>query len=186
MSLENFKSGYEVSSKSTKAKNEKNDCVVRAMANAFEISYNIAHEFVAKKFKRKAKKGTNGTRNTLKGLRIVSFNRSEGEQLSLFESNKSKRFQIEHLGDQPKDGGNLVNPKYNWKGAPKVAYSVKEFAQRFKKGTYVLLVKKHALTVKDGVIIDNPNMKFTGYRRPVQSAFKIIKMKNNMHHDLWA
>ena len=93
----------------------------------------------------------------------------------MFEEVSSKSFQIKHLGDQPKDGGKLINPKYNWKGAPKVAFSVKEFAQRFKKGTYVLLVKKHALTVKDGVIIDNPDMKFTGYRRPVQSAFEIIK-----------
>ena len=39
MSLENFKNGYEISTKSTVAKREKNDCVVRAMANAFEISY---------------------------------------------------------------------------------------------------------------------------------------------------
>jgi len=175
MSLENFKNGYEVSTKSTIAKSEKNDCVVRAIANAFEISYNMAHSFVSVKFKRKSKKGTEGFRNTLKSLKMVSFEYSEGEQLSLFEEVSSKNFQIKHLGDQPKDGGKLINPKYNWKGAPKVAFSVKEFAQRFNKGTYVLLVKKHALTVKDGVIIDNPDMKFKGYRRPVQSAFEIIK-----------
>jgi len=176
MSLENFKSGYEVSSKSTKAKGEKNDCVVRAMANAFDISYNMAHEFVSVKFKRKSKKGTNKTRSILKGMKIVQFPIEEGTQLSLFQPiDTEKLFQIKWMGDQPKDGGKLINPKYNWNGAPKVAFSVKEFAQHFKRGTYVLLVKKHALTVKDGVIIDNPDKKFTGYRRPVQSAFKVIE-----------
>jgi hypothetical protein len=173
--LENFKNGYEVSTKSTKAKQEKNDCVVRAIANVFEISYNTAHEFVAEKFKRKEKKGTFNTRSILKGMKKVQFPIEEGTQLSLFQPTNEKEFQVKWIGDQPKDGGKLINPKYNWNGAPKVAFSVKEFAQHFKRGTYVLLVKKHALTVKDGVIIDNPDKKFTGYRRPVQSAFKVIE-----------
>ncbi len=56
--LQNFKNGYEVSEKSEIAKNEKNDCVVRALANAFEVNYNMAHVFVSKKFNRKNGKGT--------------------------------------------------------------------------------------------------------------------------------
>jgi hypothetical protein len=117
--LENFKNGYEVSTKSTKAKQEKNDCVVRAIANAFEISYNTAHEFVAKKFKRKAKKGTLNTRSILKGMKKVQFPIEEGTQLSLFQPTNEKEFQVKWIGDQPKDGGKLINPKYNWNGAPK-------------------------------------------------------------------
>ena len=35
--LKNFQSGYGVSKKSAIAKREKNDCMVRAVANAFEI-----------------------------------------------------------------------------------------------------------------------------------------------------
>jgi hypothetical protein len=58
MILENFKSGYEVSNGSLIAKGEKNDCVVRACANAFNITYDVAHKFVATEFKRKARKGT--------------------------------------------------------------------------------------------------------------------------------
>ena len=42
MILENFKNGYEVSSGSLIAKGEKNDCFVRACANAFNISYEIS------------------------------------------------------------------------------------------------------------------------------------------------
>ena len=45
--------------------------------------------------------------------------------------------------------------------------------QKFKKGTYLLLVNKHALTVKNGVMIDNGNYQYGGYRRVVESAFQV-------------
>ena len=32
---------------------------------------------------------------------------------------------------------------------------------------------KHALTIKDGIVIDNPNYRFEGYRRIVHSAVRI-------------
>jgi hypothetical protein len=35
------------------------------------------------------------------------------------------------------------------------------------------MVAKHALVIKDGIVIDNPNYKFTGYRRIVESAVEI-------------
>jgi len=171
MSLENFKNGYEVSKKSKIAKTEKNDCVVRAIANAFEISYNVSHKFVEKAFYRKRKKGTFSTKETLKRLSKKTLKFAHEGQLNLFDHPDYKEIKIKHIGDQPKDGGKLNNPKYTWTN--KVAYTVKEFAQVFNKGTYLLLVKKHALTVKDGVIIDNGDYKFTGYRRPVKSAFQI-------------
>ena len=40
------------------AKSEKDDCVVRAFASAFDISYDFAHKKVAELFKRKNRKGT--------------------------------------------------------------------------------------------------------------------------------
>ena len=43
MKLENFKNGYDVTLGSSLALNEKNDCAVRAFANAFSITYNMAH-----------------------------------------------------------------------------------------------------------------------------------------------
>ncbi len=45
--------------------------------------------------------------------------------------------------------------------------------QKFIKGTYILLVNKHALVCKNGVIFDNNDMQFNGYRRPIESAFLI-------------
>ena len=171
--LENFKNGYEVSKKSKIAQGEKNDCVVRALANAFNISYNVSHKFVSDEFGRKSKKGTFNTRNTLKSFSRRTLKFDHEGQLNLFDNSDHKEFKISHIGDQPKDGGKLHNPKYTWTN--KVAYTVKEFAQKYNVGTYVLLVKKHALTIKDGIVIDNPDMKFTGYRRPVKSAFKVSK-----------
>jgi len=54
-----FKSGYDVTSKSKLAGNEKNDCFVRACSNAFDVSYEAAHGFVADRFDRKNGKELN-------------------------------------------------------------------------------------------------------------------------------
>ena len=64
----------------------------------------------------------------------------------------------------------MINRKYKHKP---VAYTVKTFMQKYTKGTYLLLVNKHALVVKDGVVVDNSNYRFNGYRRTVESSFKI-------------
>ena len=63
-----FKSGYDVTSKSKLAGNEKNDCFVRACSNAFDVSYEAAHGFVADKFDRKSGRGTKRCNATLKEL----------------------------------------------------------------------------------------------------------------------
>ena len=42
------------------AKSETNDCVVRAIASAFDLEYDKAHKFVGDKFGRKPRQGTFG------------------------------------------------------------------------------------------------------------------------------
>ena len=165
-----FKAGYEVSRKSEIAAGEKGDCVVRAIANAFEISYNTAHEFTKDTFKRKNRKGTFNVNPIMKKLNEVAF-KAEG-QLDLFAPVLENKFNVKHIGDRPKDGGTLQNKAYKHKA---VAYTVKTFMQKFSRGTYFIIVHKHALVIKDGVLIDNGNYRFNGYRRPVESAFKITK-----------
>jgi|TARA_S200002703_G_scaffold117328_1_gene102930 hypothetical protein len=170
-----FKSGYDVTSNSKLAGSEKNDCFVRACSNAFNISYEAAHEFVADRFDRKNGKGTKMCNLKMKELQkeVLEF-QPEG-QLSLFSDNGGKRIKLKHIGDTPKVGGRLINRSYTHK---KVAYTVKTFMQKFTKGTYILLVNKHALVCKNGIIIDNGDMQFGGYRRPVESAFKIEEELN--------
>ena len=163
MKLENFKNGYDVTIGSSLALNEKNDCAVRAFANAFNISYDVAHEFTADKFKRKAKKGTRNMFKTLAELGFASFDLFSN---TLFP--ETRTYGIHPLTRSK--SGKVVNHAYRHK---EVSHTVKTFCAEFNKGTFIVIVNKHALTIKDGIVIDNPNYKFEGYRRIVESAVKI-------------
>ena len=158
MILENFKNGYEVSNGSLLAKGEKNDCVVRACANAFNITYDVAHKFVAVEFKRKARKGTKAVFSTFNALGKVAFDLFQDTLFPITKEYKLK------CVNKP------VNASYTHK---QVAYTVKTFCAKFSKGTYIVLVNKHALVIKDGIVIDNGDMRFTGYRRVVESYIKV-------------
>ena len=163
MKLENFKNGYDVTIGSSLALNEKNDCAVRAFANAFNITYDLAHEFAADKFKRKAKKGTRNMFKTLAELGFASFDLFSN---TLFP--ETRTYSIHPLARSK--SGKLVNTDYTHK---EVNHTVKTFCARYNKGTYIVIVKKHALTIKNGIVIDNPNYRFSGYRRIVESAVRI-------------
>ena len=163
MKLENFKNGYDVTLGSSLALNEKNDCAVRAFANAFNITYDLAHEFAADKFKRKAKKGTRNMFQTLAELGFATFDLFSD---TLFP--ETRTYGIHPLTRSKT--GKVVNHAYKHK---EVSHTVKTFCAEFNKGTFIVIVAKHALTIKDGIVIDNPNYKFEGYRRIVESAVKI-------------
>ena len=164
--LKNFKNGYQVSGSSEIAKTEKNDCAVRAVANACDVNYDQAHKFCTEMFGREKGKGTQLFSTLLKTNSEMVFD--EVGQLNMFEQGIKRT--VKHIGDMPKAGGKLFNPKYKHK---KVAYTVKEFAQRFNKGNYILAVNKHALAIKDGVVIDNGNYQYDGYRRVVEGAYQV-------------
>ena len=164
--LKNFKNGYSVCGSDETARGEKNDCAVRAVANACDVSYAQAHKYCKDTFGRKKGKGTQLFTTLLKTNTEMVFD--EVGQLDLFRN--GVRRNVRHLGDMPKLGGKLINPKYKHK---KVAYTVKAFAQRFNKGNFILAVKGHALAIKNGVVVDNGNYQTDGYRRVVESAFQI-------------
>ena len=163
MKLENFKNGYDVTIGSSLALNEKNDCAVRAFANAFNISYDVAHKFAEDKFKRKAKKGTRNMFQTLAELGFATFDLFSN---TLFP--ETRTYGIHPLTRSK--SGKVVNHAYRHK---EVSHTVKTFCAEFNKGTFIVMVGKHALVIKDGIVIDNPNYKFTGYRRIVESAVAI-------------
>ena len=163
MKLDNFKNGYDVTVGSSLAVNEKNDCAVRAFANAFNISYDVAHKFAKDKFARKAKKGVKGMFITLSKLGFATFDLFQN---SLFP--EIRTYSIHPLARSK--SGKLVNTDYTHK---EVNHTVKTFCAKFNKGTFIVMVAKHALVIKDGIVIDNPNYKFTGYRRIVESAVEV-------------
>jgi len=164
MVLENFKNGYDVTMGSSLAINEKNDCAVRAFANAFQITYDTAHKFAEEVFNRKPKKGTKSVFPILSKLGFAQFDMFAD---SLFP--ETRLYSIHPIVRNNKRIG-IVNTDYTHKV---VNHTVKTFCSKFNKGTYILTVNNHALTIKDGVVIDNPNYKFTGYRRIVESACEI-------------
>ena len=163
MKLENFKNGYDVTLGSSLALNEKNDCAVRAFANAFNVTYDVAHAFAEDKFKRKAKKGTRNMFQTLAELGFATFDLFSD---TLFP--ETRTYGIHPLARSK--SGKVVNTSYTHK---EVNHTVKTFCTQYNKGTYIVIVAKHALTIKDGIVIDNPNYRFEGYRRIVESAVKI-------------
>ena len=163
MILENFKDGYDVTIGSLLAKDEKNDCAVRAFANAFNVTYDVAHEFAADKFARKAKKGVKNMFRTLNELGFATFDLFSN---TLFP--ETRTYGIHPLARSK--NCKLVNTNYTHK---EVAHTVKTFCEQYNKGTFIVIVAKHALTIKDCIVIDNPNYRFTGYRRIVESAVRI-------------
>jgi len=158
MILKNFKNGYDVTNGSVLALNEKNDCSVRALANAFNVTYDVAHLFAATELERKARKGLKAMFSKLDLLGEVTF---ELFSNTLFPETKTYKL-----------AGKLKprNPDYTHKP---VQFTVKTFCNKFNKGTYIVIVNKHALCIKDGIVIDNPDMQFTGYRRTVASYVKV-------------
>ena len=158
MILQNFQNGYNVSNGSLLAQSEKNDCTVRAIANAFNVCYDTAHGFAADVLKRKAKRGTKNTYVNLVAAKNVTFDLFSN---TLFP--ETKTFKLAGKASP-------INPKYTHK---KVKYTVKTFCSTHNVGTYILLVKGHALCIKNGIVIDNSNYQFDGYRRPVMSFVKV-------------
>lgn len=165
--LKNFENGYTVSEGSKLAAGENNDCVVRAFANACDVTYDSAHRTVKEVFGRENGRGVQAFSFLMKRISTIAFD--VVGQLNLF-NNEAKTVTVKHIGDAPKLGGELVNPKYKHK---KVAYTVKEFARKYNKGNYIVQVKGHALAIKNGVICDNNNYQTEGYRRVVEAAFSI-------------
>ena len=45
--------------------------------------------------------------------------------------------------------------------------------KKFNKGNYILCVRNHALAIKNGVVVDNGNYQYDGYRRTVEAAYQV-------------
>lgn len=148
-----FKNGYEVAKAgaATKAKGERNDCAVRAMANAFAVDYDVAHDFAATKFGRQRGKGTMGF---IPGLKALA-----GKEMF-----RGKTVELVGLGSktpltpsQAQKKNVYLNKKYPKGGGTFASFTVGKFLMQHPKGSFILVVPGHALCVKDGVMIDNAN-----------------------------
>jgi hypothetical protein len=131
------------------AKNETNDCFVRAVASAYEIPYDEAHTWVKEKFERKNRKGT------------MFVSRKLSTMYSLNETFSGKS--IKGIGDL--------------RTIDKVTHKVKrttlnQFIKKYPTGTYIIIVRGHAFTLKNGAVIGN-NQDAKSLKKVVHDAFEI-------------
>ena len=134
-------------SESPLAKSERADCVVRAVASAYDIHYDKAHQWVTDNFKRKPKKGTYGFPI---GMNKMSDNKTR------FNYKRTK----------------TIDPKFLTTNNGKSKMTVGTFVKEYDKGTYIVRVSGHAFTIKDGSVIGNPN-DAEQIRKVVKNAWKI-------------
>jgi hypothetical protein len=134
-------------SESPLAKSERADCVVRAVASAYDIHYDKAHKWVADNFKRITKKGTYGFPI---GMNKMSDNKTR------FNYKRTK----------------TIDPKFLTTNGGKSKMTVGTFVKEYDKGTYIVRVSGHAFTIKDGSVIGNPN-DAEQIRKVVKNAWKV-------------
>ena len=119
------------------AKNESKDCMVYAMAAAFDLPYDEAHQVVKDKFRRQDKKGTSN-------LALVNGMK----EMIDYRVNLNGKF-VREIIDSPTKTYHLHGQDITRKN--RVSTFIKEHTQ----GTYLILTGDHALVAKDGEMIDN-------------------------------
>ena len=139
------------------AKNEKNDCFVRALAAATDMDYDTTHKEVKDQFGRKNNKGTENH------MIIGQMLNAEENGLVIGD----KRFSVNVLGkarthNTYKLYGELIKRKK----------TVKSFIKDNPKGNFLVTVSKHALAIVDGKLIDNKGEEFRPTRK-VDGAYSI-------------
>jgi hypothetical protein len=127
--------------------------MVYATASAFDLPYDEAHQVVKEKFNRQNGKGTK-TWNILCKMKDMADTR---------ESINGKF--VREILNQPFKKYHLHGRDVNRKN--RVTTFIKEHSQ----GTYLVLTGSHALTVKDGEMIDN--IRGGSGKAFVKRAFKI-------------
>lgn len=132
---------------------ETNDCVVYATAAAFDLSYDAAHAVVRNLFNREPMRGVSSHKVTKELMSMCNSPFTvNGKTVGKFYVRPSKQYRV--------SGG--YKSRLN-----KVSTFIKEHPQ----GTYLILVRGHAIAAKDGVLIDNVNRGSANSR--VRWAFEI-------------
>lgn len=136
---------------------EKGDCMVRALAAAADITYNVSHKFCQEVLGRKTNAGTNGV-----VVNTVMLN-AEEKGLDI----DGKKYSVTVLGQSEVCNKYKLYGKTVWRKK-----TLKSFIESHPIGSYIVFVADHALTVKDGDLIDWNMMKFKPTRK-VLNAYRI-------------
>jgi hypothetical protein len=120
---------------SVTAKSERNDCVVRAVASTFGLKYDTAHKFVAEEFDRQPRKGTFRT----------------AVKLSNRDNILGTKYKIIPKQDLKYPG----SARHQMNGGGPTAITLNIFLEKYPKGKYLVIKKRHAFSIIDGVVIGN-------------------------------
>lgn len=146
-----------VAADSKLAKEEKKDCVVRAIAAVCNVSYVTAHRFCKEHFTRVDKQGTKNDKIE------VAMNKFQEQGLEI----DNRTFQVTRLEKE------LVKNRYKLYGEEIWREkTLKSFIETNPNGHFLVMVAKHALVVKDGEVIDWNSFTFKPTRK-VQGAFRL-------------
>ena len=150
-----FQDSHKLSIKqSNLATRETNDCVVRAFSAALDISYDSAHGWVKRNFKRKFGKGT----YTSIHIQNVLGKVKNGYKLKAYGCHPDKKGVMKVRGFKV-----VTNPRYKNK---EVGYTLKSFMESHPKGRFFVIVERHAVAIVNGVLYGNTCEKYSGlYRR---------------------
>lgn len=136
-------------SESVIAKNECNDCFVRAVASSFNCPYDTAHAWVKEKFNREDRKGTKWVVCKLATMSSLgqTFNEKEIKVISNLLSIDATKKRVKRT-------------------------TLNQFIKKYPTGTYILIVRGHAFTLKDGSVIGNTG-DAKSLKKIVHDAFEI-------------
>jgi len=146
------------------AKSEKNDCFVRALATAAEVDYDTAHQVARDVFKRENRKGTMGA------MIAAAFLKAEEAGMSVGK----RQVKVSVLGKRDIKNKYKVKGEVIWRQK-----TLKSFIESHKTGSYIVTVSGHALTVKDGELLDWDAMAYKPTRK-VQTAYKIEPVREKV------
>ena len=128
---------------SVKSSQERNDCFVRALTETFEIPYDEAHKLAADKFNRKNRRGTPPPYPTFLDLN------KKGAMIGKYKIDFIPILDLTYEGSKTKIGLLEQSEKHK--------ITVGMFLRKRQVGRYLLLVRGHAFSVVNGVIIGNSN-----------------------------
>lgn len=131
------------------ASGEKNDCTVYAIATAFDLDYDAAHQEVTDRMNRE--EGTGVKRRTVLEA-LAEGTTINGKTVTRIIKSPTKTYKVY---------GNTIPRQLR----------LSSFAKENQEGTYVILTRGHALTLKNGVLMDNVNE--TKTRALVEVAIKV-------------
>ena len=131
------------------AAGEKDDCTVYAVATAFDLDYDAAHKEVAERMKRQEGEGVS-RKNVLEALEEGTV--LNGKTVTRVIKSPKKTYKVY---------GNTIPRQVR----------LSSFVKENPEGTYVILTRGHALTLKNGVLLDN--RKQTKDRALVSVAIKV-------------